>query len=320
MSPPYKITPKMNDFIAKISRFLGQFEAITHGRPSPKLRRQNRIRTIKSTLAIEGHSFTEDQVTAVIENRRVIGAKREILEVKNAMELYRSMDVLKSSRLGDFLKAHKILMEGLVSSAGKYRSKNVGILEGTKIKHVAPKPNMVPALIAKVFHWAKRIKNLHPLILSSVIHYEIEFIHPFEDGNGRIGRFWQGLILKEYDELFQYVPIESLIEKKQKQYYLVLEKSDQAGESTFFVEFMLDIIYCALEEMSRDLVGIISSCQDRIQNARQRFGDQVFARKDYMTLFKNISGATASRDLARGVLEGEIIKRGAKNQARYHFV
>lgn len=318
MGTPYKITNKSNNLVADISKLLGQFTA--YQLPPLKLRKKNRIKTIKSTLAIEGHRFTEEQVTAVFEKNKVIGNKREILEVRNAIKLYDCMDQLKSKRVKDFLYAHKVLMKNLIKSAGKYRSKNVGVLDGTKIKHLAPKPKLVPELMTKAFQWIKVEKTLHPLILSSIVHYEIEFIHPFEDGNGRMGRFWQGLILKKYDSLFKYVPIENLIEKNQKQYYVALEKSDKAGESTLFIEFMLKIIKEALEEMSADFIGIVDSYQSRIERAQEYFTGQFFTRKEYCQLFKMISSATASRDLKRGVSEDYLKKYGEKNQTQYKFL
>jgi len=319
MRPPFTITLKINNLVAQISKLLGLLEATTLNVPNPKLRRKNRIKTIKSTLAIEGHTFTEDQITAVLENKRVLGTDKEILEVQNVIELYDKMDDFKSSKAKDFLKAHQILMKGLVSSAGKYRSKNVGVLAGTKVAHLAPKPTMVVELMGNVFKWIKKEKEVHFLILSSIVHYEIEFIHPFEDGNGRMGRFWQDLILKEHDAFFRYVPIESLIEKNQKKYYKALEKSDKNGDSTAFIEFMLEIIKSSLEEMSIDLIGITNTFEDRLERAKSHFAGQLFSRKDYMELFKNISNATASRDLKEGQNQGLLNKTGDKNQTKYNF-
>ena len=319
MKPPYKITSKINNLVADISKLLGQLEATTLTIPNPKLRRKNRIKTIKSTLAIEGHTFTEEQITAVLEGKRVLGTEKELIEVQNAIELYDLIDEFKSHRSRDLLKAHKILMNELVATAGKFRSKNVGVLAGTKVKHLAPKPIMVPELISKTFTWLKSERELHPLILSSIVHYEIEFIHPFEDGNGRMGRFWQALILTEYDQFFKYVPIESLIEKNQARYYEVLEKCDKVGDSTSFVEFMLNIIKKSLVEISKDLVGITNTYSDRIEKARTHFGSKQFSRKNYMELFRDISPATASRDLKDG-LEAEILKKSGKgNQTKYNF-
>lgn len=320
MNPPYKITPKINNLVADISKLLGQLEATTLSIPNPQLRKKNRIRTIKSTLAIEGHTFTEDQITAVLENKRVLGTEKELIEVQNVIQLYDLLDDFKSSRAKDFLKAHGILMKDLLSTAGKYRSKNVGVLAGTKVKHLAPKPSFVPELMKNVFQWIKKEKEAHALILSSIVHYEIEFIHPFEDGNGRMGRFWQALILKEYDEFFRYVPIESLIEQNQKDYYLSLEKADKSGESTVFIEFILTAIKASLEEMSTELIGEIKTFDDRVEKASSHFRQKLFSRKDYMELFKNISSATASRDLKNAIDRGSLEKVGEKNQTKYKFL
>lgn len=320
MSPPFKITPKMNNLVAEISKLLGKLEATTLSIPSPNLRRKNKIRTIKSTLSIEGHTFTEEQITAVLDNKRVLGTEKELIEVQNAIKLYDSIDSFKSSKEKDLLKAHRILMKDLLASAGQYRSKNVGVLAGTKVKHLAPKHNLLPNLMGKVFEWIKLEKEIHALILSSIVHYEIEFIHPFEDGNGRMGRFWQALILKEYDDFFKYVPIESVIEKNQLKYYESLEFSDKAGESTLFIEFMLRVIKESLEEMSSELVGVINSNEDRIQKAKSHFKKNLFSRKDYLELFKNISSATASRDLKEGIDQKVLSKIGKANQTKYRFV
>lgn len=319
MKPPFKITHKINNLVAEISKLLGLLEATTLNIPNPKLRRKNRIRTIKSTLAIEGHTFTEDQITAVLENKKVLGSKKELIEVQNAIKLYDLIGKFKSTNPKDFLKAHKILMSDLLASAGSYRAKNVGVLAGSKVKHIAPKPNMVPELMGNIFMWIKNEKELHPLILSSIIHYEIEFIHPFEDGNGRMGRFWQGLILKEYDSFFKYVPFESLIEKNQKEYYESLEKSDKAGESTEFIEYALKVIKVSLEEMSAELISVTDNFETRMEKAKAHFENKEFSRKDYMEFFKKISSATASRDLKESVQQGQLQKIGEKNQTRYKF-
>lgn len=320
MRPPFTLTPKINNLVAEISKLLGKLEATTLSVTSPKLRRKNKIRTIKSTLAIEGHTFTEEQITAVLENKKVLGTKKELIEVQNAIKLYDSIEEFSSNRSQDFLKAHKVLMKDLLASAGKYRSKNVGVLAGTKVKHLAPKPNLVPELMGKVFEWVKTEKEIHALILSSIVHYEIEFIHPFEDGNGRMGRFWQALVLKEYDDFFRFVPVESLIEKNQQNYYEALELSDKAGESTLFIEFILEVIKESLEEMSSEIIGITNTNVDRMAKAKSHFKESLFSRKNYMELFKNISSATASRDLKDGLDQGALKKEGEGNQTRYRFV
>ncbi len=306
--------------VADISRLIGGLEATTLTIPNPKLRKKNKIRTVKSTLAIEGNTFTEEQITAILDGKRVLGSEKELQEVYNAITLYDSIDKFSSKKAKDFLGAHKTLMKGLVTTAGKYRSKNVGVLAGTKVKHLAPKPVLVPELMENLFKWLSSEKELHPLILSSIAHYEIEFIHPFEDGNGRMGRFWQALILTESDSFYRYVPVESLIEKNQQAYYQALEDSDKAGDSTIFIEFILGIIKLSLEEMSKEIIGVTNTYADRIQRAKDIFEDKLFSRKEYMEEFKTISSATASRDLKDAVDEGVVEKVGERNQTRYRFV
>ncbi|EPZ50166.1 Fic/DOC family protein [Bacteriovorax sp. BAL6_X] len=320
MRPPFQITSKIMSLVADISRLVGGLEATTLTIPNPKLRKKNKIRTVKSTLAIEGNTFTEEQISAILEGKRVLGSEKELQEVHNAIELYESIDDFNSNKAEDFLKAHKTLMKGLVATAGKWRTRNVGVLAGTKVKHLAPKPMLVPELMEKLFKWLSSEKELHPLILSSIVHYEIEFIHPFEDGNGRMGRFWQALILTENDNFFRYVPVESLIEKNQQAYYQALEDSDKAGDSTIFIEFILGIIKLTLEEMSKEIVGVTNTYADRIQRAKDIFGDKFFSRKEYMEEFKTISSATASRDLKDAVDEDVVEKVGERNQTKYRFV
>ncbi len=319
MKPPCTLSPKIITLVSDISRLLGGIEAVSFQAPGPKLRKKNQIRTVKATLAIEGHSFTEEQITAVLENKKVIGSQKELLEVQNAIDLYESLDDFRPDLLKSFLQAHGKLMNGLVATSGKLRTKNVGILKGTKVSHVAPGPGMLPELMGQLFSWIKTEKELHFLIKSCILHYEIEFIHPFEDGNGRIGRFWQTLYLTKQYAIFRYVPMESLIEKKQQAYYAALEQSDRAGDSRVFVEFMLEIIRDALEEFSKEVIGVTAMPMDRLMNASEYFNGKAFSRKDYMEFFKNISSATASRDLKEGVISKLLVQEGARNQSFYRF-
>lgn len=320
MTPPFKISNLSLSLVAQISLLLGKFQGLSITTPSPKLRKKNHIKTIKSTLAIEGNTFTEEQVTAILENKRIIGPAKEILGVKNALELYESLDRFSSISSKSFLAAHKVLMQGLIGSNGRYRNKNIGILKGNAVKHIAPKPDMVPGLMQNLFNWLKKEKAVHPLILSSIVHYEIEFIHPFEDGNGRMGRFWQSLLLSNYNPIFNFVPIESVIEKHQDQYYLALEKSDQAGDSSVFIEFMLQVILDALTEFDSEVVGVVQSPESRLDRAREYFGFKLFSRKEYMELFQNISSSTASRDLKLGVKSKILAIKSKLNQSRYCYL
>jgi Fic family protein len=319
MKPPFSLNTKILNLVAEISGILGNLETIKFTPPNPVLRRKNRIKTVKSTLAIEGNSLVEEQITAILEKKRVLGSKKEILEVQNAIALYESMEKYEFDSLKDFLKAHLILMKDLIIKPGNLRDRNVGILKGTKVKHLAPGPKLLPELMEKLFKWIKEEKELHPLIMSSVVHYEIEFIHPFEDGNGRIGRFWQTLILVQFNEIFRYLPVESLIEKNQSAYYETLEKCDKKGDATGFIEYMLPLIKTALVDYSKEITGLVVSTQDRLDHARIKFGKKNFTRKDYMILFKSISPATASRDLKKGADLKILEKKGEKNQANYKF-
>lgn len=319
MTPPYKITPNILNLISEISRILGKLESLTISIPEPKLRKKNRIRTIRATLAIEGNTFSEEQITAILENKKVLGTKKEITEVKNAIALYDEIDSFKPESIKSFLDAHSRLMKGIIESSGKFRSKNVGVLKGQIVKHVAPKPIMVPELVAKLFDWVKKEKELHLLVKSCIVHYEIEFIHPFEDGNGRMGRFWQSVMLTKLNPIFKYVPVESLIEKNQKKYYDSLEKSDKAGDSTAFIAFMLSVILDSISEFDSETKGVTVTFEDRLTKAKEHFGQNPFSRKEYMELFKSISSATASRDLKEGVGNRNLKVSGEKNQTRYRF-
>lgn len=319
MKPPYNLTPKMLTLVSEISLILGKLDQIIISAPEPKLRKKNQIRTVKATLAIEGNTFTEDQITAILDNKKVVGSKKEIIEVKNAVQAYELISNFKHSSLRSFLEAHSKMMKDLIDSSGKLRSKNVGVLKGKIVKHVAPKPAMLPELMKNLFHWIKSEKELHPLIKSCIVHYEIEFIHPFEDGNGRIGRLWQTILLAKYNPIFKYVPIESLIEKNQQAYYDSLEKSDKSGSSNPFIEFMLEIILESILEFDSETKPQTITSQDRLLMAKEYFTDQSFTRKEYMDFHKTLSSATASRDLTEGVNIKTLKKSGLKNQTRYQF-
>jgi Fic family protein len=318
MNPPYKITTKILKLTSSISNSLGNIESSFLKTPEPKLRKQNKIKTIQATLEIEGNTLTLDQVTAVLEGKKVLGPKKEILEVKNANKLYDSILEFKSSKVKDFLSAHKILMTSLVDSAGSFRNKNVGVLKGIEVSHIAPKPRLVPELIENLFKWIES-DEIHSLVKSCIAHYEIEFIHPFEDGNGRIGRFWQSLILKEYNSVFTYIPVESLIKEHQKEYYNTLEACDKAGESTLFIEFMLQLIDECLTQYIYEHSNVNPTSIDRLMNAKDIFKGEEFSRKDYLSLYKNLSSASASRDLKEGVENKELKKIGKANQTKYIF-
>lgn len=214
---------------------------------SPHLRRENRIRTIHSSLAIEHNSLSLDQVTAILDGKRVLGNPNEIKEVQNAYEAYEMMLRLNPNSVEDLLTAHKLMMQGLVPENGKFRSGGVGVFDGDRLIHMAPPAHLVPKLIQDLFDWYQN-SEMHPLIKSAVFHYEFEFIHPFQDGNGRMGRMWHSLLLGQWKELFFWLPVEELIQSKQAEYYDTLGKSDKAADSAAFVELMLEIIRDTLKD------------------------------------------------------------------------
>lgn len=272
----------------------------------------------QSSLAIEGNTLSLDQVSAILDEKRVIGPKREIIEVQNAIRAYESLARLDSCSEKDFLKLHGILMKDLLEQSGKYRSGQVGVLKGAKVSHVAPPAKMVPGLMKQLFDWI-RTSDHDALIVSSIAHYEIEFIHPFADGNGRIGRLWQSLVLQKKYPIFEIVPIESVIRKNQKEYYEALEKSDRAGDSTRFLAFMMESIYQALSEVVHSKNFDVSTVEDRAEMAEQHFGNREFTRTNYIKVVGNISTATASRDLKQLRVDGRLNIQGDQRTARYRF-
>lgn len=247
-TPPFEITSKIIELISNISEKVGEIYSIQNSPCNVQLRKENRIKTIHSSLAIESNSLSLKQITAIIEGNRVLGHPREITEVKNAVQAYDLLLSLNPYSEKDLLKAHKLMMQDLVNESGKYRSDGVGIFDGEKVVHVAPPAKMVPKLMTDLFEWLKT-SDTHPLIKSCVFHYEFEFIHPFQDGNGRIGRLWQTVILKNWKEIFAWLPVERLVKENQKEYYDVLGVSDSVADSTKFIEFMLGVILNTINEM-----------------------------------------------------------------------
>lgn len=247
-TPPFIITPAIVSLVAEIAGIVGHLGALSGFGNVPKLRRENRIRSIHASLAIENNTLSLDQVTAVISGKRVLGQPREIQEVKNAFAAYESMSAWVPSSSKDLFAAHRLMLEGLVDDAGKFRTRAVGIAKGQHIVHLAPPAARVPGLMKDLLAWLKRT-DAHPLIAGCVFHYELEFIHPFADGNGRIGRLWQTLILSRWNPLFAFLPVESVIRDRQAAYYQVLASCDKAGNSTAFIEFLLDSLLTALREI-----------------------------------------------------------------------
>jgi Fic family protein len=314
MKPPYQITHSILSRTASISEKIGAIKSYFLERPSPLLRKQNKIKTIHSSLKIEGNTLTQDQITAIIENKRVIGPKKEINEVLNAVKVYDQLSLFDPYSSKSFLSAHNLLLDGLIENPGKYRNQNVGIFEGSRVAHVAPPHEKVPMLMKDLFSYLKS-KDEITLIKSCVFHYETEFIHPFLDGNGRMGRLWQTVILMKEYPVFEYLPFETLISLTQKDYYDVLAKCDNRGDSTEFIEYMLNIIDSSLNELLSFNNRLVSDIE-RI-NYFISLGKFEFSRKDYMNVFRNLSSSTASRDLKKGVDLNLLTRIGDKNKTLY---
>ncbi|WP_295426592.1 Fic family protein [uncultured Thiodictyon sp.] len=246
--PPLTITPEILALVEQIGETLGRWSVTTAPDLSPRLRRGNRIRTIHASLAIENNTLSLEQVTALLEGKRVLGLPREIQEVRNAFAAYDQLLGWDPESLDDLLAAHAILMGGLMDEVGRLRGGGVGIYRGAALMHMAPPASRLGTLMQNLLGWLAR-GELHPLVASCVFHYEFEFIHPFADGNGRLGRLWQTLILSRWRPILAYLPVETVVRDRQDAYYQSLAASDQAAESAPFVAFMLQALLRAMEEV-----------------------------------------------------------------------
>lgn len=274
--PPFEITSKIIELISNISEKIGEINYLQNNPYHIKLRKENRIKTIHSSLAIENNSLSLKQITAIIEGKHVLGNPNEIKEVKNSIQAYDLLLSLNPYNEKDLLKAHKLMMQDLVERNGKYRTDGVGIFDGAKVVHLAPPADRVPELMFDLFKWLKE-SDVHPLIKSCVFHYEFEFIHPFQDGNGRIGRLWQTVILKEWKEIFAWLPVETLIKENQKEYYNVLGTSDSEANSTKFIEFMLSLILNTIEEIIETEKKVTQKISVKVTVNQQKIIDAIKA-------------------------------------------
>lgn len=239
--PPFERNDRIDSLCMEIAELVGMLSPEAPLAKSPTLHRELRIRTIHSSLLIEGNKLDEKTVTAIIDGKRVLGNRHDILEVENAKRAYDLIPILNPSSLDDLLKAHSTMMEGLVPEAGRFRSANVGVFDGEQLIHAGTPATYVPEVMADLFTWL-RTTNIHPLLASCIFHFEFEFCHPFSDGNGRTGRLWHTLILSKWRPVLAWLPIETVIRQRQAGYYEALAHSDAVGSSEFFVEFMLEVI------------------------------------------------------------------------------
>lgn len=313
--PPFHMTNKMTFLIAEISEQIGRITVLQEGTISPHLRRENHIRTIHSSLAIEHNSLSLEQMTAILDGKRVLGNPNEIKEVQNAYEAYELMLQLDPSSVDDLMKAHKLMMNGLVPENGKFRSGGVGVFDGEALIHMAPPAEFVPEHIHNLFAWYQQ-SELHPLIKSAVFHYEFEFIHPFADGNGRIGRMWHSLLLGKWKDLFFWLPIEELIQSRQKEYYDALGAADKQADSAGFVELMLEIIRDSLKEMTvvgrstdQDSDQVTDQDKSPVRRLISALGDDMLSAAEIMERLGLSHRPTFRKNYLNPALEQNLIER-----------
>lgn len=318
--PPFHMTDKMTSLIAEISEQVGRITVLQEGTISPHLRRENRIRTIHSSLAIEHNSLSLEQVTAILDGKRVLGNPNEIKEVQNAYEAYELMLRLNPASVDDLLKAHKLMMNGLVSENGRFRSGGVGVFDGEVLIHMAPPAEFVPEHIQNLFAWYQK-SELHPLIKSAIFHYEFEFIHPFADGNGRMGRMWHSLLLGKWKEMFFWLPIEELIQSRQKEYYDALGAADKQADSAGFVELILEIIRDSLTEITvigrstdQDSDQVTDQDKTPIERILSALSDETLSATDLMERLGLSHKPTFRKNYLNPALEQKLIERTIPNK------
>lgn len=266
--PPFTISNKMIDAISSISERVGKISSYNNFETKPQLRKNNRIKSIHSSLAIEANSLTLNDVRDVINGRIVLGPQNEIQEVKNAYKAYEEIDKVDPYNSDELRRMHGVMTYLTVEESGEFRSRNEGVFDGDKCIFMAPTPQLVPELVGNLFNWMQTAKEeIHPLILSSVFHYELVFIHPFADGNGRMARLWQTIILSKWKEVFQFLPIESRIKEFQEEYYNAIAKCNASGNSNTFIEFMLEVVdntLCDVEKQASSPEYQISEYVDKL--------------------------------------------------------
>jgi Fic family protein len=326
--PIYTISTKAIDFVARIAEKLGDLRASGEYSRNLQLRKINRLRSIQSSLAIENNKLSLGQVTDIVEGTRVLGLPHEIQEVKNAYQAYEHLLEYDPYKVKDFLKAHQFLTADLVKDAGHFRSQGVGVFAGKQLIHAGANYQFVPQLITDLFLWAKKT-DIHPLIKSSIIHFEIEFIHPFIDGNGRIGRLWQTLILSKWNELFAWLPVETVVYENQQNYYNALQTAGKTANSEIFIEFMLNAILQALEELpNKKITDIFTDINtDKLSKTELDFLEQIATYLDKngeitnyrAQLLTNKSDISVKKYLAKFVEIGLLQVEG-KNKGRKYII
>ena len=311
-TPPFTITDEILRLVSEISERVGELNVMLGERmPSPMLRKENQIKTIHSSLAIEHNSLSLQQVTDVINGKHVLGAPNEIQEVKNAVQAYQLMQSLDAFQKKDLLRAHGLMMAGLVDNAGQYRKGGVGVFAGEQCIHMAPPADRVPFLMADLFEWISTT-DTHPLVSSCVFHYEFEFIHPFIDGNGRMGRYWQTMLLSRWKGIFAWLPVETIVKQHQQDYYDAIAQSDSQGNSTIFITFMLRCILQTIKEQQKvtDKVAykVTDKSEDKLLNIIR--ATPAITIRQLMQML-SLSDSGVRKILRRLQQQGRIVRIGA---------
>lgn len=313
--PPFVITSKIIHLISQISESIGRLTILAEIQDSLKLRKANRIRTIQGSLAIEGNTLSEEQITAILNGKPVIAPPKEIQEVRNAIKAYEEFQQWQPTDEHDLLKAHQILMTGLIDEIGQYRHGGVGVMSGDRVVHVAPPASQVPRLMSDLLQWLAQ-SDEHPFIQSSVFHYEFEFIHPFTDGNGRMGRLWQTLILSRWNPIFANIPVESLIYQNQRAYYDALQASTDQTNSAPFIEFILQMIFDAIQSSKatdqatvHDTDQVAVQDSDHVQRLISVMGQREYSLTELMSLLNLSHRPTFQQNYLNPAMEAGVIER-----------
>ena len=322
--PPFEITNTMIHEIAEIAELVGKLTSTNQLSANPTLRRTNRIRTIHGSLAIEQNTLSLEQVTAVLNGKQVLAPPKDIAEVKNAYEIYERLDELDPYSVDDLLTAHGIMTRGLVDESGVFRSKPVGVVDQEgHVLHFGTLPQYVPNLVMELLDWVKN-SDVHMLVRSCVFHYEFELIHPFANGNGRVGRLWHTLLLSKWNPAFAWLPVESIIHDRQQEYYEAINASNNAGESTVFIEFMLSAIKASLmdaintsDEMSD---GAMDKATVRWRQIEKFLETHEFIMNADVRALCGVSAATANRVLAGLTAERKLVKYSRNGHWAYKLV
>ncbi|WP_136194328.1 Fic family protein [Actinomyces procaprae] len=320
-APPFTRTPAIDDLCMQIAERVGALGPTSPLRTSPRLHRELRIRTIRSSLMIEGNTLSHDAVTAIIDGKRVLGPAREIREVENANRAYGLMEELDPHSLADLLRAHGVMMTGLVDDAGRFRNANAGVFDGERLIHAGTPAAHVPEVMADLFGWMSRT-DLHPLLVSCIFHYEFEFIHPFTDGNGRTGRLWHTLLLSRWRPVLAWLPIETVIRDRQQDYYAALARSNAAGSCEDFVAFILTVIRDALVPYTSPFTtdAVPAGGDDRAERALTLLSEEPTATVADLAAHLGCSRRTAERVIAGLRTSRRLAREGSARAGRWRVV